>query len=184
MHSAIDHDSVSASRRHPSGQPHVQIASTPRRKVASSVFTAGIWIRGQFVLPKLHSLLNHLNISEAGFVKLVHVRLPGVEKPLEFLALRADRIAFLVPDPAGHLIGEPAHNTARHEVSCLFPSGHINGWIETVAGIRVSDFLGTQSHFFAIRDCSIRLAGHAPVHAPLALVNSRELLGLSQPQIA
>ncbi|HET7711348.1 MAG TPA: hypothetical protein VFL80_05410 [Thermoanaerobaculia bacterium] len=160
------------------------VKTTPRRSLAASIFAAGGWIRGDFILPKLHALLQHLN-STPGFVKMGNVLLPGVQKPIEFVAFRSEAFTLIVPTEDDHVIAGAAvqRELSRHSVSCFFASGYLNATLETIGGARVSDFLQSTQRFVAFRDCTIRLSGHAPQEAPLVIVNTAQILGISQPQI-
>ncbi len=160
------------------------VKTTPRQSLSASIFAAGGWIRGEFVLPKLHALLQHLN-STPGFVKLTGAVLPGMQNPIEFVALRSDSFTFIIPTTVDeHVIAAAAqreHN--RHSVSCFFSSGYINATLETNLGARVSDFLQSSPRFVAFRDCTLKLTGHPVQEAPLVIVNTSQILGITQPQI-
>lgn len=158
------------------------VKTTPRKALEASIFAAGGWIRGSFVVPKLHALIQHLNTSQ-GFVKVTNVALPGVPDRVEFAALRADSFVFIIPAEEENAVLPAVREGTRHSVSCFFSFGYINGVLETLAGTRVSDFLQSNTRFFALRECTLRLTGQAPVNAPLILVNAQQILGISQPQI-
>ncbi len=159
------------------------VKTTPRRNLSGTVFAAGGWIRGEFVLPKLHALLQHLN-STPGFVKLTTVVLPGMQNPIEFVALRSDSLTFIIPTTDDHVIAVSGQREqTRHSVSCFFTSGYINATLETNIGARVSDFLQSTQRFVAFHNCTLKLAGHPVQEVPLLIVNTTQILGVTQPQI-
>lgn len=170
----------------PVSSPAARITSFPiaaRRTVGASIYASGAWVRGDFVLPKAHGLLHHLNNS-TGFLKLTNVYLPGAASEVSFFAMRADSLAFVVPRGEELIVANMLVEPSRHGVTCVFPFGHIDGTIETVRGTRVSDFLAGHLVFFALHDCVLRINGQKPLTMPLVLVNAQNLIGLAHPQIS
>ncbi len=162
-----------------------KFSPSPRRQVTSSVYTNGIWITGNFVLPKLHGLTEHLNRT-TDFYKLTDVRFSRESEPVAFLALQREAITLIVPAlGSDQLVISAAQKRQPHDVSCLLPDGMINGTLDLGIGLRVSDFLAQDQHFFALRDCSVLMKGAKDRRkAPLVIFNRRQLVGVSEPQIA
>ena len=157
------------------------VKTTPRREVQAVVYAAGGWIRGAFVVPKLHALLQHLNTTPH-FVKMTNVSLPGLEKKIDFVALRVESFTFIIAQDDQAL--KSGRETIRQDVSCLFPFGYINGKIETMPGMRVSDFVVANPRYFPLYDCTIRLTGQQPTTEPVVVINAEKILGISQPPIS
>jgi hypothetical protein len=156
----------------------------PRRGVVSTILSDFGWIDGTFVIPKLNSFVDYLNSSQR-YVKLTDVTMPGLEPRLPFFALAQDAYTLILPDANDeHLASAIPHVQSRtHSISCVFASGWISGKLDTIPSARVSDFLGQGREFFLLRDCAIQVRGQAPRLAPIVIVNSARILGVSEPTI-
>ncbi len=148
----------------------------------SHCWTEGSWIPGGLCLPSRRGLLEHLNQKEP-FLKLRNAVLSKNKDPLPFLALRRDRISLVVP-PEHESIESPTSTCTRHHVVCLLKGAILSGTLETLANMRVSDFLMRAPGFFALGICRLRMPGLEdlpfPNPAPTVLVNSECVIGVAE----
>jgi hypothetical protein len=156
----------------------------PRRGVASVILSDFGWIEGTFVIPKLNSFVDYLNNAQR-YVKLTDVTMPGLEPRLPFFALAQDAYTLILPDANDdHLrSANPQAQSRTHSISCVFAAGWVSGSLDTIPSARVSDFLGQGREFFLLRDCAIYVRGQASRRAPIVIVNSARILGVSEPTI-
>jgi hypothetical protein len=156
----------------------------PRRGVVSHILSDFGWIEGTFVIPKLNSFVDYLNTTPR-YVKLTDVTMPGLEPRLPFFALAQDAYTLILPNVNDDRLGtaNPHPQVRTHPISCVFGSGWISGKLDTIPSARVSDFIGQDREFFLLRDCAIQLRGQAPRLAPMVIVNSARILGVSEPTI-
>ncbi len=156
----------------------------PRRGVASAILSDFGWIDGTFIIPKLNSFVDYLN-STARYVKLKDVTMPGLAPQLPFFALAQDAYTLILPDARDeHLRSAQTQlNNRTHSISCVFAAGWVSGRLDTMPSVRVSDFLGQGREFFLLRECTIQVRGQSPRLAPIVIVNSARILGVSEPTI-
>ena len=145
----------------------------------------GGWIRGSICLPPARSLTDYLNVGES-FLKLRDVRTPqGATFP--FLGVRTDRVMVVVPEARDVRVtnDNQVGQFASRRVTFLMPDGEIEGTLEILAAIRVSDHLNRALHFSAIRDCSLRLPMNPgepsfPDPTPIVVVNMHRVVAAAE----
>jgi hypothetical protein len=152
------------------------------REVFCHCWTEGSWIAGGLCLPSRRGLLDHLNQKEP-FLKLRGAVISHKKEPLPFLALRRDRVALVVP-PEHESVETATSTCTQHRVVCLLKGAILSGTLETLANMRVSDFLMRAPGFFALGSCTVRMAGTArpPFESPVPtlLVNAERVIGVAQ----
>ena len=121
------------------------------REVFAQCWAEGIWLPGGICLPTRRGLLEHLNQKEP-FLKHRDVALSDKKEPLPFLALRRDSVSLVVPEHES--VPEAPGTTSQHRVVCLLKGAILRGTLDTLANLRVSDYLMRNPGFFAVRDCS------------------------------
>lgn len=149
------------------------------REVFAHCWADGTWLPGGICMPARRGLLEHLNQKDP-FVKQRHVALSDKKDPLPFLALRRDSIAIVVPEQES--IPSLQGTTAQHRVVCLLKGAILHGTLETLANLRVSDYLMKGPGFFPLRDCTIRMSSmpSLPTPIPVVLVNGERVIGVAE----
>jgi hypothetical protein len=101
--------------------------------------------------------VENLNRPEPIF-RLTDVRLPGQTTRHDFFALeRAAVIAVIPADGGGELFEAPgAGARAAHRTSWLLPNGAVvDGALDLMPGVRVSDHLVHRTGFLQLHDCTL-----------------------------
>lgn len=149
------------------------------REVFAQCWAEGTWLPGGLCLPSRRGLLEHLNQKDA-FLKHRNVALSDKKEPLPFLALRRDSVSLVVP--AYESVPRLAGTTSRHRVACLLKGAILRGTLDTLASLRVSDFLMRNPGFFAVHDCKLRMASMPafPTPIPMVLVNGDRVIGVAE----
>jgi hypothetical protein len=148
-----------------------------RRSIRARVLTPAGWIVATFHVPARSRFVDQLN-RPTEFVRLTDVSLHGREETLPFLALQR-KAAILVLPPADEtdlLYVPETEPRTRHPASCLMEVGTLHGTLETLKGVRVSDYFLNKQGFVVLEDCRIRLGG-LQVHAATEHVESRVIVG-------
>jgi hypothetical protein len=167
-------------------EPAVKRAGlSPFREIAVHCCANRQWISGRVCMPPTRPLLDHLNQGEA-FVRLVDAVVSHHHtEAMAFFALRTDAVDLVVPLETVDVVSERrVGRIAERPVKCLLPYAVLEGTIGVIGKIRVSDHLLRCNTFIAVRDCQICLAHgeSAPrdaSHVPVALVNVRRVVGIS-----
>jgi hypothetical protein len=132
------------------------------------------------------NLLDFLNTS-GRFLKLTSVRRPGREDQLPFFALQEESALLIIPQDR-HRVGAdslPATTTPL-QVSCVLEQGMLEGRIEFLRNLRLSDFLRQHEGFLLLRDAKWKpepdgkpkdTAGRP---YPTVLVNSLRVTGIEE----
>jgi hypothetical protein len=161
--------------------------STPPLRLSSlNVLTDLGWYAGTCHVPGRQSLVDFLAPGNHT-VKLTRVRIPQENDRLPFVAVRRDSILVVEPTQADELVDTPGSGgrTSSHRVGCLLPVGVIQGTLEVLVNVRVSDFLRQQPGLAVLRDCTLVPYGQ-PADSNqvrklrLALVNLGRVTGLAE----
>jgi hypothetical protein len=158
---------------------------SPYQEVAVDCCAATQWISGRVCMPPRRTLLDQLNQGEP-FVRVVDALTPHGPDPVPFVALRADALDLVLPALGQEAIDSEGRvgNFARRPVRVLMPYAVIEGSLDVLERIRVSDHLLRCGDFVALRDCRMRLARNQQAPRDLSavailLVNLRRVLGVS-----
>ncbi len=149
----------------------------PLRTVPLRLHSAQGWVRGRLHLPEAQGLLDHLNHS-GPFLKLTEVQLDG-GAPLPFFALRASAVSLVLPEVDLPLSQDSSEPGEPHRITCLLGPFTLEGQLDLLPHMRVSDVLMHQSRFFMLRETSL----HGPdgmEHAARLVVNTAALWGVSE----
>jgi hypothetical protein len=130
-------------------------------------------------VPKLQSLLDFLN-HPTDFYKLTDASLPhGLHA--DFFALQRDSVSLVIPqvDESELHLNRPSGDFERHEISCLLNAGALDATLGVLKNTRVSDYLHSHTGFCVMRSCKTH--GAQGQEAPLVLVNTDQLVGVTEP---
>ena len=158
-----------------------------QRSVAVAVLTALGWAEGTLAVPERQSVVDFLEGAGA-FIKLTQARLPGRAEPTPFLALQRGAVSVVVPRGGAEGVETEGGRgiCAPLEVACLFPGGVLEGCLDVLVNVRLSDYLRQQSGFLVLREARWRppqlLADvtPAPERWPCALVNAARVVGVEE----
>lgn len=157
----------------------------PFQQLAVEWCASNQWISGQVCLPLRRTLLDHLNQGES-FLRVIDVITPHDPAPMAFIAVRSDAIDLVVPAEGQQGIDPPQRvgSFVRRGVRVLLPYADIEGSLDVLERIRVSDHLMRCGNFVALHDARVRLARgqRAPrdlSRVPILIVNARRVLGVS-----
>jgi hypothetical protein len=156
------------------------------RRVSVNVLTDIGWIRGVLHVPALQALTDYLHVA-GPVLKLTAAELPGEFGPRAFLALPRAAVHLVTPllsdallEPLG-LIGR----TVPRDVECVLPGGVLNGRMDVLVNVRVSDYLKQQTGLLLLHDAVLVPPGK-PRDDPAAeglghaIVNLEHLIGISE----
>ena len=153
-----------------------------QRTVRVDLLAIAGWVTGTLHVPLKSSLAAYLN-KNAEFMPLTQVPLDENAPPLEFLALRRQAILLVLPDADDvdqHLGGQTG-SFDRSRVRCIFPDASVEGTIQLLAGLRVSDFLETSPGFIVLSDCSLTSEqGRCETGIRHLIVNTTHLLAVAE----
>jgi hypothetical protein len=156
-----------------------------QRTISCRILTFAGWIEGTFHVPTRVGFLEFLD-REATLFRLSDVLLPGQLQRHPFFALeRSAVVGVTLPEGESSAAGRPPGVYATHRVSWLLGSGGVvDGEVELLEGIRVSDFLMHHPGFLPIERGTIFLRGddgstEAVPFSSLALQASRAV-GVSE----
>lgn len=125
-----------------------------KRIVACRILSYAGWIDGSMqVAPKI-ALINHLNRPETLF-RLVDVKLPEQTIRHPFFALTRSSTVAVIPVDAAE-IPQPLRGKTSHKTSWLLHGAIvIEGILDLLDGVRVSDHLAHRTGFVALHDCTL-----------------------------
>lgn len=159
-------------------------APPPQREIEGQILSTVGWIKGSFMLPAMRVFAEYLNHPH-DFFKLKNVTLPGLEAQIPFFALQRDSVILVLVDAGEGVLGSYDRRRPA-DVSCAFNGGVVSGTLHLPQGVRVSDFLLQKQRFFHLTDCTVfvRSAGTSDVrrNQPVAIVNARRVIGVSEPR--
>lgn len=155
-----------------------------QRKVAASLLTDLGWANGTLHLPSLQTLLDYLN-STGPMVKCTRVRLPTRPDTVNFVGFRREAVHLVAPSME-ELIEPPGAvgRTTERDVTAILPAGELQGKLEVLVNLRVSDFLRQQTSLAVMRRCVFRPHGATDPaqerRLAVAIVNMARVLGVAQ----
>jgi hypothetical protein len=153
-----------------------------QRSLHGSVLSSGGWMTGTFHVAEKSSFIDWLNL-DVEFVRLTNVRMPGRFDSLEFLAVQRAAIMVVVPDEADPPLGPVVKRTVWHRVAFLLEMGIVEGSLELLEHIRISDYFVHEDGFVTLRDCILRLSQPGTLaqeqKATRVLVNAARVIGVS-----
>lgn len=153
-----------------------------QRTVRVDLLAIAGWVTGTLHVPLMNSLVAYLN-KKAEFMALTDVPLDEGAAPLEFLALRRQAIRLVMPDAHDidqHLGAQPG-NFGKARVRCILADASVEGTIQALAGLRVSDFLETSPGFILLSDCSLTSEhGRCEAGIRYLLVNTNHVLAVAE----
>ncbi len=128
--------------------------TTPKRHVACRILSYAGWIEASIGVTARVALVDHLNRPEQLY-RLVNAQLPGQTVILPFFALtRASTVAVIPVDESE--IPKPKEGRQAHKTVWLLHDGIIiDGLLDLLEGVRVSDHLAHRTGFVALHDCTV-----------------------------
>ena len=163
----------------------MQHPSTPQLRLATvNLLTDLGWCSGTFHVPGLQSLVDFLAPGNH-IVKVTRVRVPNEGERLPFIGFRRDSILVVEPTQPDELVDTAGSvgRTSAHRVGCLLQQGVLQGTLEVLVNVRVSDFLRQQPGLAVLRDCVLTPYGEPPESTQArrlrtALVNLSRVTGV------
>jgi hypothetical protein len=150
------------------------------RRTEVEVLVPGGWVQGTLSIPSAQSLTDFLNAAGT-FLKLADCRLPGEPRPVGFFALQRDAIRLLAPVASPDQIETEGTGgiTSPWRISCLFDQGILNGRLDFLVNLRLSDYLRQQAGYLVVRDGTWGdRSGAEPRRWPVVVVNPGTVLGI------
>lgn len=148
-----------------------------QREVKAKILTPTGWLEGVFHIPKKSWFADYLS-HEHDFVRVTSVGLPnGEEYP--FFALHRAAMILILPMET-ETIERGSERLVPHALLCLLEAGSLQGEIDILPGIRVSDYFHTQSRFVTMHDATLKVGGEDEQKVHRVLVNSDRILGVSE----
>jgi hypothetical protein len=154
-----------------------------QRRATAAILTELGWYNGTLHLPPMQTITDFLN-SGSPVVKLTRVRAPTQDGTLHFLGLRRDAIHLVAPtiDELVETAGAVGHVTPR-QVQVQLPGGAVEGRLEVLRNLRVSDFLRQQMGLAVLREVGFtpyRGDATSTRRFPVVVVNLAQALGVAQ----
>jgi hypothetical protein len=120
-------------------------------------------------------------------LKCTKVRLPAEREAIPFVALRRDAVALIEPTLDDELIEAPGSvgRTTARQVGCLLAGGTLQGSLEVLVNVRLSDFLRQQPSMVVLRQSVLTPYGEpadggSSRKLKLVIVNLTQALGVSE----
>jgi hypothetical protein len=135
--------------------------NTPaKRLVACRILTYAGWLEGAIRVAPRVVLIEHLNRPEQLY-RLVDVKLPGQTVVLPFFALTRSSTVAVVPMDAAEM-PQPVEGRKAHKTVWLLHDGIVvEGMLDLLEGVRVSDHLAHRTGFVALHDCTVYMPNSA-----------------------
>ena len=151
----------------------------PLRRIAVEILVPGGWVQGTISTPAAQSLTDFLN-GAGTFLKLADCRLPGETSSVGFFALHREAVRLVAPGAAEQVEPEGAGGiTSPWRISCLFDQGILDGRLDFLVNLRLSDYLRQQAGYLVVRDGVWRARGEEMGRQwPVVIVNPGQLLGI------
>jgi hypothetical protein len=148
--------------RTPVGPNDVSSRSPRLRKVSANMLTDLGWLFGVFNLPPHQSLID-FPAPGVQVIKFTNVRLPSVAERVPFVALRREAVRLIEPTLNDEMVEAPGSigRSLPHEVACLLPEGRLQGTLEVLVNVRVSDYLRQQANLIVMRRCVLAAYGES-----------------------
>lgn len=155
-----------------------------QRKVHVELLAVPGWLSGIVHVPARTTLAGTFN-RRSEFIPLTDATPDPGAQPLEFIAVRRQAIILVVPDAeeaqrGGH--APPGHYEPMH-LRCHLHDVTVEGTVEALASLRLSDFLETNAGFITMHDCTLEDNGRTQRY-PLLLVNTRHVLAVTEAHAA
>ena len=155
-----------------------------QRKVTVSILTDLGWTSATLHLPVMQTLLDYLNAT-GPVVKCTRVRIPTRPDAVNFIGFRREAVHVVAPtiDEMVEPSGGVGHTTPR-DVTCILATGEIQGKLDVLVNLRVSDFLRQQTSLVVLRRCVFRPHGATEPaqerRLAVAIVNMARAVGVAQ----
>lgn len=155
-----------------------------QRRATVSLLTDLGWANGTLHIPTQQTLLDYLNAT-GPVVKFTRVRVPTRRDSVNFIGFRREAVQVVAPtiDELVEPSGAVGHTTPR-DVTCILPSGELQGKLEVLVNLRVSDFLRQQTSLVVLRRCVFRPHGATDPaqdrRLAVAVVNMARAIGVAQ----
>ena len=144
------------------------------------ILTTAGWLTCVLRVPKLRTLSDHLD-SLGEFLRLTDVHFVGSQNAIPFLLLHKTSIFFCTPTETSPTDAPKATGvSSTHQVNLLFDIGTMQGTLETLKNVRISDALMNKNGFLTLRNAQFRV-NRGPADNkdfPLVLVNRDRIVGL------
>jgi hypothetical protein len=156
------------------------------RKVNTQILSDLGWLQGTFHVPQ-HQALMDFFASGVHLMKCTRVRLPEKQDLIPFLAIRREMVVLVQPTLPDELVEAPGSNgrTTPRQVECYLLQGHLQGSLQVLVNVRVSDYLRQQPNLLVMRECVFQPYGAGPDSSqirrmPLVIVNTARALGVAE----
>lgn len=161
--------------------------TTPPLRLSSvNLLTDLGWCAATLHIPTRQSLVDFLAPGNH-IVKLTRVRIPNESERLPFIAVRRDAIVVVEPTQSDELVDTAGSGgrTSSHRVGCILPGGILQGTLEVLVNVRLSDFLRQQPGLAVLHDCAFAPYGLPPDSTQarklkVAVVNLSRVTGVAE----
>ena len=155
-----------------------RLSAPALRRVAVQILIPGGWVRGVLAVPSAQSLTDFLN-SAGTFLKLADAVLPDGTGPVGFFALHRDAVRFVAPDATADPVETEGGGgiTSPWRISCLVDQGVLEGRLDFLVNLRLSDYLRQQAGYLVVRD-GVWSGAPQPRQWPVVVVNPAQVLGI------
>lgn len=151
------------------------------RRTEVEILVPGGWLQGTLSIPSSQSLTDFLN-GAGTFLKLADTLLPGGgARRVGFFALQRDAVRMIAPAAAAVPVEAEGVGgiTSPWRISCLFDQGILDGRLDFLVNLRLSDYLRQQAGYLVVRDGIWQATGREdPRRWPVLLVNPGQVLGI------
>jgi hypothetical protein len=150
------------------------------RRTEVEILVPGGWVHGTLSIPAAQSLTDFLH-GAGTFLKLADCRLPGESAPVGFFALQREAVRLVAPAaPPNEVETEGVGGiTSPWRISCLFDQGVLDGRLDFLVNLRLSDYLRQQAGYLVVRDGEWRSRdGASGRRWPIVVVNPGQVLGI------
>ena len=151
-----------------------------QRRVRVDLLAIAGWISGTLHVPFKNSALATFN-RKSEFLPMTDASAAPGEPPIHFLAMRRSAIVLAVPSeeelerPVAPQIGTHAHLNVRFHLH----DSSVEGTVEALASLRISDFLETNPGFVVMSDCTLDEGGDVRRFSQL-IVNTAHVLAVTE----
>ena len=153
----------------------------PLRRTDVEILVPGGWVSGTLSVPAGQSLTDFLN-GAGPFLKLADCRLPGESAPVGFFALQREVIRLVAPAAPPEEVETAGVGgiTSPWRISCLFDQGVLDGRLDFLVNLRLSDYLRQQAGYLVVRDGEWRAPDGREEGRrwPIVVVNAGQVLGI------
>ena len=162
--------------------PHAARSGPPAlRRTEVEILVPGGWLQGTLSIPSSQSLTDFLN-GAGTFLKLADTLLPGDgTRRVGFFALQRDAVRMIAPAVGAVPVEAEGVGgiTSPWRISCLFDQGILDGRLDFLVNLRLSDYLRQQAGYLVVRDGIWQASGDGDARRwPVLLVNPGQVLGI------